>query len=108
MKTLRFAEVIGVEKKIVTAPGAPAPIGPYSPGLWLRAGFSLSLARYRLTRKRDNVVKVVVYLKGMGKYSEFNEVHSEFFGESKPTRAVVEVSNLLKGVDIEVEAIAVL
>lgn len=56
----------------------------------------------------DDVVKVNVYLKDMGDFAKFNEVYEEYFGHSKPARAVVEVSKLPKGVAIEIEAIAVL
>ncbi len=54
----------------------------------------------------DDIVKVNVYLKDIGLFSRFNEIYSEYFKASPPARAVVEVSNLPLGVDIEVEAIA--
>lgn len=54
----------------------------------------------------DDVVKVTVYLKDINDFRAFNEVYSEYFGKSKPARAVVEVSELPKGVKIEIEAIA--
>ena len=55
----------------------------------------------------DDVVKVTVYLRDMVDFGKFNKVYEEYFGRSKPARAVVEVSNLPKGVKIEIEAIAV-
>ena len=55
----------------------------------------------------DDVVKVTVYLRDMGDFGKFNKVYEEYFGRSKPARAVVEVANLPKGVKIEIEAIAV-
>ncbi len=55
----------------------------------------------------DDVVKVTVYLRDMGDFEEFNKVYEEYFGHSKPARAVVEVSNLPKGVKVEIEAIAI-
>ncbi|WP_048148065.1 RidA family protein [Palaeococcus ferrophilus] len=54
----------------------------------------------------NDVVKVTVYLRDMGDFGAMNEVYSEYFNSSKPARAAVEVSNLPKGVAIEVEAIA--
>jgi len=54
----------------------------------------------------DDVIKVTVYLKNIKDFEEFNRVYEEYFGHSKPARAVVEVSNLPKGVKIEIEAIA--
>ncbi|HDZ36603.1 MAG TPA: RidA family protein [Thermococcus sp.] len=56
----------------------------------------------------ENVVKVTVYLMDMADYARFNEVYEHYFSSSKPARAVVEVSNLPKGVAVEIEAIAVL
>ncbi|WP_297497027.1 RidA family protein [Thermococcus sp.] len=56
----------------------------------------------------DDVAKVTVYLDDIGDYEEFNRVYEEYFGHSKPARAVVEVSKLPKGVKVEIEAIAVL
>lgn len=53
----------------------------------------------------NDVVKVTVYLKSMKDFEAFNEVYEEYFGHSKPARAVIEVSNLPKGVKIEIEAI---
>ncbi|NJE07796.1 RidA family protein [Thermococcus sp. M39] len=54
----------------------------------------------------DDVIKVTVYLKNIKDFEEFNKVYEEYFGHSKPARAVVEVSDLPKGVKIEIEAIA--
>ncbi|MCE4627657.1 MAG: RidA family protein [Desulfurococcales archaeon] len=54
----------------------------------------------------DDIVKVNVYIRDIGLFSRFNEVYSEYFKASPPARAVVEVSNLPLGVDVEVEAIA--
>lgn len=53
----------------------------------------------------ENVVKVTVYLRDISRFAEFNEIYSEYFSH-KPARAVVEVSNLPKNVDIEIEVIA--
>lgn len=54
----------------------------------------------------DKVVKVNVYVRDMGKFSAFNEIYAEYFKDHKPARAVVEVSNLPKGVPVEIEAVA--
>jgi len=56
----------------------------------------------------ENVVKVTVYMKDISKFSEFNEVYSEYFSKHKPARAVVGVSMLPKDVELEAEAIAYL
>ncbi|USG99848.1 RidA family protein [Thermococcus argininiproducens] len=54
----------------------------------------------------NNVVKVTVYLDDMDDFAEMNEVYSQYFSESKPARAAIEVSRLPKNVKIEIEAIA--
>ncbi|AHF79971.1 RidA family protein [Thermococcus paralvinellae] len=54
----------------------------------------------------DDVIKVTVYLRDMKDFEDFNKVYEEYFGHSKPARAVIEVSDLPKGVKIEIEAIA--
>ncbi len=54
----------------------------------------------------DDVVKVNVYLEDINDFGEFNKVYEEYFGRSKPARAVVQVARLPKDVKIEIEAIA--
>jgi 2-iminobutanoate/2-iminopropanoate deaminase len=55
----------------------------------------------------ENIVKVTVYLNDISNFKKFNEIYSSLFFEHKPARAVVEVSNLPKDADIEIEAICV-
>ena len=52
-----------------------------------------------------NVIKVTVYLTDITKFDEFNRIYAEYF-QHKPARAVVEVKNLPKNVDIEMEVVA--
>lgn len=54
-----------------------------------------------------NVVKTTVYLKDLDKFGEMNQIYGEFFTAPFPARATVEVKNLPKGVDVEIDAIAV-
>ena len=54
----------------------------------------------------DKVLKVTVFIKDMTKFSEFNEVYATYFNKPYPARAVVEVSNLPKNAEIEIEMIA--
>jgi 2-iminobutanoate/2-iminopropanoate deaminase len=56
----------------------------------------------------NNVVKTTVFLKNMDDFSSMNEVYSFYFTEDPPARSTIEVSRLPRGVDIEIEAIAVL
>lgn len=56
----------------------------------------------------ENIVKTTIYLKDMSNFSNINEIYGKFFSIEPPARATVEISNLPKSVDIEIEAIAVL
>ena len=54
---------------------------------------------------KENIVKVTIYLKDISNFEKINKIYADFFGDHKPARAVVEVSNIPKGVDIEIDAI---
>ncbi len=55
---------------------------------------------------RNHVIKTTIYLKNINDFSKVNAIYNEFFGEHKPARATIEVSNLPKDALIEIEAIA--
>jgi 2-iminobutanoate/2-iminopropanoate deaminase len=55
----------------------------------------------------DNVVKTTIFLSSMDHFAAVNEVYGKHFGEHPPARATVAVAGLPKGVDVEIEAIAV-
>ncbi len=123
-------------KEIVYTENAPKPIGPYSQAVKVGNTIYLSgqipidphtnevvLGDIATQTKRvlDNikavleaagyslsdVVKVTVFLKDLKLFNEFNEVYGEYFKDKPPARTTVEVSNLPKGVLIEIDAIAV-
>lgn len=54
----------------------------------------------------NDVIKTTVYLNDIKKFGDMNQVYSEFFTAFFPARATVEVSNLPKGVDVEIDVIA--
>ena len=54
----------------------------------------------------NHVLKITLYLKDLKKFNELNEIYSKYFNNSKPARTCVEVSNLPKDVDLEIDAIA--
>jgi len=56
----------------------------------------------------DDIVKVTVYLKDLGRYKEFNMVYAEFFKGGYPARVVIEASRIPLDAELEVEAIAYL
>jgi 2-iminobutanoate/2-iminopropanoate deaminase len=55
----------------------------------------------------SNVVKTTIFLKNIADFPVVNEIYAEFFPQEPPARSTVEVSNLPKGVALEIEAIAV-
>lgn len=65
---------------------------------------SAILAERKLTK--ESVVKVSIFLKDLSQFAKVNEAYASFFGPHKPARTTVEVSNLPKGVGIEIEALA--
>ena len=122
-------------KKIVFTDKAPKPVGPYSQGVKagnflfiagqipvdpatgevVKGGFEEQVRRVMENIKAiveaaggsmESIVKVTVYLKNIKLFDEFNRVYAEYFPREPPARVVVEVSNLPKNVELEVEAIA--
>ena len=122
-------------RSIIKTSKAPSPVGPYSQaiscghflfvsgqipldpesGELVENSFSEQCHRVLLNLKiileegnsgLDSVLKVTIYMKNLAQFGELNEIYSEYFDASKPARACVEVSNLPKGADLEMDAIA--
>ncbi len=55
-----------------------------------------------------DVVKCTVYLIDMNDFAAVNAVYSEFFVDTKPARAAVQVAGLPKGAQVEIDAFAVI
>lgn len=55
----------------------------------------------------DDVVKTTVYLDDIDSFDEMHAAYQEFFSGDMPARSVVEVSAVLKGAAVKIEAIAV-
>ena len=55
----------------------------------------------------EDVVKATVFVRDMSSFARVNDIYSSYFtGEVLPARSCVEVSDLPKGVLIEIEVIA--
>jgi 2-iminobutanoate/2-iminopropanoate deaminase len=54
----------------------------------------------------NNVVRATVYMTDIENYRRINAVYSEFFSESKPARAAVQVARLPAGANVEISCIA--
>ncbi|OFW13308.1 MAG: reactive intermediate/imine deaminase [Acidobacteria bacterium RIFCSPLOWO2_12_FULL_67_14] len=121
----------------ITAPGAPAAIGPYSPAI--RAGHLLfisgqipvdpatgTLVTGDITAQTEqamrnvgallkaagagfeHVVRTTVFLADLGEFAAMNAAYARFVVDPPPARATVQVARLPRDVKIEIDAIAVL
>ncbi|WP_440897799.1 RidA family protein [Amphibacillus sp. Q70] len=54
----------------------------------------------------DNVAKFTIYLTDLNDFAELNQTYAKFLSEPYPARATVEVSQLPKGVKVEMDIIA--
>ncbi len=121
-------------KQVIRTDAAPAAIGPYSQAvavdgwLWVSGQIPTDPATGELvsgdieaaTRRvldnlravieaaggtLDQVVQVTIYLTDLGRFETVNEIYAEYFIESPPARACVEVAGLPKGVEVEMDAV---
>ena len=121
--------------KTISAPKAPAAIGPYSQaiqvgdliytsgqipidpatGAFAEGGIkeqtrqSLTNIKAILEEARasmENVVKTTVFLADMNDFADMNSVYAEFFSEPYPARSAVAVKTLPKGALVEIEVVA--
>ncbi|MGH1468176.1 MAG: RidA family protein [Bdellovibrionales bacterium] len=126
-----------MDKKIIYSSKAPEPVGPYSQAIQINGmmycsgmipinpangevlkGSVSEQAELVLSNIKNfledtnlnlsNVVKTMVFLTDMSKFGEFNEVYGKYFDEGRPARSCVAVSELPKGVNVEVEVIVAL
>ncbi|RJP25499.1 MAG: RidA family protein [Candidatus Omnitrophota bacterium] len=123
-------------KKLIAPEQGPKPVGPYSPGvvangfLFVSGQIPLDPSTGRLVTDSfeiqvrqtlenlksvieaagstlQDVVKVTIFLDDMENFGELNAIYAEYFDESKPARATMQVARLPKDVAVEIEAIAV-
>jgi len=71
----------------------------------LMAETNTALAEAGLTL--SDVAKTTCFLSDMAHFQEMNEVYASHFGDHRPARATVAVAGLPKGVDVEIEVVAV-
>lgn len=123
-------------REIIETKNAPKPIGPYSQAIraiglvfvsgqipldpatgQVAGGDIASQTRQALNNLAailkeagsglEKVVKTTAFLANLDDFDRFNQVYGEFFGDSKPARATVQVARLPKEVLIQIDAIAV-
>ena len=123
-----------MKEKIYTA-SAPNPVGPYSQAI-RAGGFIFAAGQIPLnpstkelvrgsveeqTRQvlenlsnvlsaagssMDKVVKTTVFLSNLRDFEAMNAVYATFFGDPAPARSTVQAAALPKGVDVEIDVIA--
>jgi 2-iminobutanoate/2-iminopropanoate deaminase len=125
------------ERETVTAPTAPAAVGPYSHAV--RAGDLLfcsgqipldpvsgelvgATAAEQAPRCLENLqavcaaagtsldraVRLTIYMTDLEEFSAVNEVYGGYFAEDPPARVTVGVAQLPKGAQVEIDAIVAL
>ena len=125
-----------MKKEIIRTNRAPKPLAPYSQGIKVgnlvfvsgqgpidpKTGKVLE-GDIRIQAKKtlenieailedagaslNDVVKVTVFLRNLGDFGEFNEVYGEFFKKNPPTRTCVQSPQLIGGILVEIDAIAI-
>ncbi len=126
-----------MDRETISAPGAPAAIGPYSHAV--RAGSLLfcsgqipldpatgellgASAAEQARRCLENLeavceaagttlaraVRVTVYMTDLAAFAEVNEVYASFFAETPPARVTVGVAQLPRGAYVEIDAVVAL
>ena len=122
------------ERTTLTAPGAPAAIGPYSHAvsagglLYCSGQIPLDPATGELEgggageqaeRALQNLeavcaaagtslaraVKVTIYMTDLAAFAEVNDVYASFFNADPPARVTIGVAQLPKGAQVEIDAI---
>ena len=124
-------------KELITAAGAPAAIGPYSPavkvgnmlflsgsipldpvsGQLVEGGIKEQTARVMENIKAlldaagadfGKVARTTVFMVDLGEFAAMNEIYSSYFTAPYPTRSTVQVVKLPRDVRVEIDVIAVL
>ena len=125
-----------MSKEMITAPNAPAAIGPYCHGIKcgdmiytsgqipLVPGTGEMVTEVKPAAKRvlenllaiveagggkkEDIIKMEIFVRDLGDFAAINEVYSEFFGSHRPTRYLVQVADLPAGAVLEAAATAYL
>lgn len=56
----------------------------------------------------ENVVKTTIFLSSMDHFATVNGIYGRFFPADPPARATVAVAGLPRGVDVEIECVAII
>lgn len=125
-----------MKREVHSTPNAPAAIGPYSQAIGAEGRLLFMSGQIPLTPSGEivagdvkaqtmqvlanmnavlesaglsfkNIVKTTIFLSSMEHFAAVNEVYGGAFDSEPPARSTVAVAGLPRGVDIEIEAVAV-
>lgn len=125
-----------MERDVISTSGAPGAIGPYSQAIRASGQFLFCSGQIALTPSGEllqgdvrqqtdqvmanieavlsaagigfpNVVKTTIFLSSMEHFAVVNDVYGARFSSDPPARSTVAVAGLPKGVDVEIEVVAV-
>lgn len=123
-------------RQILSIPGAPKPIGPYSQAVRFNNQLyvsgqipldpktgelvldSIENATHQVMRniqalinvagmQMSDIVKVSIFINDMNDFPKINAVYANYFSADYPARETVQVSGLPMGVPIEISCIAI-
>jgi 2-iminobutanoate/2-iminopropanoate deaminase len=124
-----------MEKKIITTPSAPSPIGPYNQAvltgslLFISGQIAINPATGNIETTDvigethqvmhnlksilseammdfTNIVKTTIFLSDMSLFATVNEVYGKYFNGDFPARETVAVKGLPKNANVEISMIA--
>ena len=122
-------------KKVINTEKAPKPVGPYSQAIEVgntlycsgkiaivpetdqvltgdietqtrQVMKNISAVLDKAGYNFNNVVKTTIYLTNMADFPKVNAIYGEAFKELPPARSTVQVAGLPKGVNVEIEVLA--
>ncbi len=125
------------DRQPVTAPGAPAALGPYShavkavgllfcsgqtpldPATGALVGGDVGTATTRCLEnlrlvceaagaRLEDAVRCGIYVTDMATFAQVNEAYGAFFGDGPPARSTIGVASLPLGAAVEIDAIVAL
>lgn len=123
-------------REVISTTNAPGAIGPYSQAIRASGNFLFMSGQIPLTPSGElvsgdvrtqteqvmknmegvlteagltfaNIVKTTIFLSSMDHFAVVNEVYGARFAENPPARSTVAVAGLPRGVDVEIEAVAI-
>jgi 2-iminobutanoate/2-iminopropanoate deaminase len=124
-----------VKKELISAPGAPPAVGPYSHAvkvgdlLFVSGQIPLDAATGQMVKGDilvetrqvmenlgailtaagatfEHVVKATIYMQDLGAFAAMNGVYAAYFPKGPPARVTVQVAALPRGAQVEIDLIA--